>query len=538
VRRGWEAWAIGGLLGVAAIWQLAFALTWPLNHASGDAPNYLRMMLLGESNLTHAALYPYLLAHWLPLFAADVPADLPFIDEWFVGRVLFAQHALHFALSVAAMLLVRRAFGTLVALGFFALHLLSPFMLGNVTTTQPEWLQADLLVLSLALAFVAAQEVRVPRKVALHVVACALMGAAYLVKYNTLPFAVALVLVLVADRGAWRARLLAGALGAAAAVVMVQAWIGLFHAPTTGARDLHYNHAWILLGRLELLHGDDTLERSPGGIDVQRWRALVRLVPQEYQHARAFRSVHDTAGEAEATPHREAFRRVMEASPDELSRIIAERPLPPHFKLGVSMIPLMWYVGLHEADALGIAVFRDWVAHNPREYAGSVARRLLGYRALREGRMWVPTTHDQFGLARGEWLVLGYRRWENPSPSGYHERYWSVRAAVWEPGFRFFSLAARSWHAWLPERGLLALALAWMLLPARFGGGSFAQRAAVFALFASVAAFLLASNLVLFARDKETVALWPVLSLLWAVGAVGTLRAGTILFAGLRARAA
>ncbi len=528
-RAAWAPWAAMALAAAVALaWQLLFAVTYPLNHASGDAPNYLNMMLRRESNLTHASFYPWLMVRWLgllnvPLRATDA-MDVSQLDWATLLRISLAQHLLHWLLAVGGMLLVRRALGAWVAVGAFLLFTLPPFVLSNVGTTQPEWLQANFLLVSFALAANAMRAKGFAARLALHAAAVALMGAAWLVKYNTLPFFGALALLLLADRGPWRAPLGGAALGAALAVGMAQAYLSFVHAPTTGTRAWHHNHAWVLLGRLEVGIANDILETHPAGIEVQRWRALARLLPQEYQWARAFRTIEDRAPAALRAPHEAAFARVMAASREELDRIVRETPLPPNFKLGVSMIPLMHYVGLREADELGTAVYREWVLAHPWLFAQNTLARSAGFSMLREGRPWVPTRGDEMGHETLQWHPMLFRTLV-PPPGNYHARYWGFHAALWDPGVRIFSLAHAVFQRAVPERLLLALALLWALLPPRWSGAAWEERAVVLALFAASAAFVVLSNTALFFRDKEAVALWPVMAVLWAMGAVGVARA-------------
>ncbi len=537
VRRGWAPWAAMGAAALFALaWQLGFVVTYPLNHASGDAPNYVSMVAQRASNLTHASFYPFLMVPWLAGLAIPRRGPdygVPGAHDWvLVLQWALAQHLLHWLLAVAAMLLLRRALGLGVALAVFLLMTLPPFVLSNVGTTQPEWLQAGLILLSLALALNALRAKTGRGKLALHAGAVVVMGLAWLVKYNTLPLFGALALILLlADRGSWRARLGGAALGAAVAVGVAQAYLVFFHAPSTGTRAWHHNHAWVFLGRLEVGVDNRILETHPAGIEVQRWRALSRLIPQEYQWARAFRTVEDRAPPDQRAPHEATFARVMAASPEELDRIIRDNPLPPNFKLGVSMIPVMWYVGLPEADALGGAVFREWVTHHPEMFARNVAARVLAFSMLREGRPWVPTRGDEMGLQTQAWHPFAFRTLVPPA-SNYHERYWSLHAALWEPGVRVFSLAHRAFQGLFPEHLLLAAAALSLLLPRRCGGWEREERGALFALLAAGAAFVVAANTALFFRDKEAVAFWPVASLVWAMGGWALVR---VVAAGTRA---
>lgn len=535
----WAAMAVAAALALA--WQMLFAVTYPLNHGAGDAPNYLNMILRRESNLTHASLYSWIMVRWLEVLNVRVRAthvyDTAALHTLILFRLALAQHLLHWLLAVAGMLLLRRALGLAVALPVFLLATLPPFVLSNVNTTQPEWLQAHLILLSLALAMLAARAARPAPKAALYAGAVGLMGLAWLVKYNSLPFFGALLLIALADRGGWRARLLGVAVGALIAVGAAQAYLSLFHAPTTGTRAWHHNHAWVLLWRLEVGAGPDALERLPAGPETQRWRALARLVPQEYQWARAFRNMEDRAPPERRAPHEAAYARVMAASPEELERIIREHPPPPHFRLGYTAIPVMQYVGLREADELGGAVFWEWVAHHPWLFARDVAERTLRASMLRAARPWVPTVGDEMGHATAQWHPGAFRSLV-PPPGNYHERFWSYDAALWEPGFRLFSAAHHAFVGLFPERLLFALAVVWLFVPTRLGGGDWDGRATLFAFVAAAVAYALASNIVFFFRDKEAVALWPVASVIWAMGAVGAWRVSAALWRAAAAAAA
>jgi hypothetical protein len=177
---------VTGLLLVAAI-EIAFVITYPLNHAGYDNPHYLQMLLRDESNLIHASGYPFLIGRLLRPFES-----LPSVETYtgdFLRQLLLVQHGVHFILLAACVYLFARAFGAFVAVVAGLQWGATPFFLSNVTATSPEWLQGDVLALTAAILCGARMEPRSRRKIAWYAIAAFAFAWSFLIKFNTLPFA-------------------------------------------------------------------------------------------------------------------------------------------------------------------------------------------------------------------------------------------------------------------------------------------------------------------------------------------------------------
>src|SRR5262249_9034401 len=131
--------------------------------------------------LTHPLLPPVVITHGLP---SDIDAG------WY-KRLQAAQLLLHTALFSVSILLCMKLFGqlraTILTIGWGC----NVLFMSNVNATAPEWLQADILIVSM-LMYMYARTLTRTKKVFVYCVASALFGLGYLVKYNLLLFSITL----------------------------------------------------------------------------------------------------------------------------------------------------------------------------------------------------------------------------------------------------------------------------------------------------------------------------------------------------------
>jgi hypothetical protein len=122
---------------------------------------------------------------------------------------------------------------------------------------------------------------------------------------------------------------------------------------------------------------------EPSGLATKRWLALSAVVPPSYEAASIgpFLNVDAVPADIRA-PYRPIAQDILTTGETGLDRILGSHRLPTTFKLGISSIPISWYVGLKESDELGVKVFFASVLHHPREYLASIARA--------SARVWSP----------------------------------------------------------------------------------------------------------------------------------------------------
>lgn len=500
------------LLLLATVYAVSFVfvITYPLNIARYDAPSYLAMMEAFESNLIHASGYPFLVGGLMRLFVQVPPRGAYPAD--FLFALLVVQHLINLAALTVCAAICRQCFGVLAAAALIVFWGLSSTFLSAVSISQPEWLQADLLAVAMFLCCGAFFSPRLPVKVTLYVLAAVTFTCAYLVKFNSAPLAAVLVLLLVLESmpRLWRLAVAAGSGLIAAAIVA--AYIAFFHFPSTGAISLTYDHSWLLLTRLAAF-GNNALDRSTG-INTLRWKALSASIPPDYDKASAYRSIRDLAPLATAEPYRVKYAAIMAMSEPQLRAFVADNPLPAKFNLGLSTVPLYYYVGLPEADALGVRVFGEFVSANPGLFLSDTVSRFLTQSPASGAGLWVPTYADPFDLTFGKVRSNGFRELDGTLPWNARH-YWSPEPLLWGPGLRLFGWLRSFAISKGVETALYCALLLWLVF-----GSSDTARKFVFAVAVGFVLYGLVTSVVVGQyRDKEAAGIWPLASFLWAVAA-------------------
>lgn len=540
-RGGLRRW--GPLAVALALWlalTALFILTYPLNTA-GDSMNYVGMILHLKSNLVHASGYPFVIGHLLRLIepqpaAADGalwdaagPADAAQMAT--LLRILTIQHAVHALVVVGCALFLLRAFGSLVAVAVVVLWGMSPFFLSEVSTAFPEWMQGDVLFVTACLCAVAFFAGSGRKKVLAYSAGGAMLGLAFLIKYNSLVFGVIFLALLLFETIPWRLRGLA-ATGAAVAFALVAGLhFFLFHYPSTRARSFQYESGWLLMERLDSAFGKDALEGS-SGIHSLRYRALVRAIPRDYMRAHAFWHVDDVAPPEVRASYRPVYDRIMAMPASELVDLLSRDERPADFQLWVSVIPLCHYVGLAEGDALATRVFLEFVRDNPWRFATAVARGVLTSSLARNAaRPRVPLDPAAGGLLPTGPLASGYVGYmPAPPQTPLTLLYWSPRLILWEPGLRLFKAV----HAWCPTPPLEVAAYLILVAGVLFRRAD-REKKLMTALLLALLCFVVFHSVIHYFRPKEAAAAWPLACLLWAVAIRWTVQAVSLVLVRLTA---
>lgn len=432
-RPGW-AWLA---LVIVSILQMLFVYTYPLNHAGGDTPGYEHILLNRTSDLLFAPGYMVLASLQLRIDAV-YDAMLQNTDG-FREVLQFEQHAFEIVCLAVLLIVLTRVYNRLTAFLSVLIAGTSARAMGVNSSVYPEWLQADLLVLAFSLAVLAFTTPATPiRKVLLYMAAFGAFTWCVLAKFNSIVFLPGLLAFFLFEKMPWRRRatLLLSAMlfGFANYAVFMLA----IHKPATGTFALTRDRSWVLMARLESVYGQ-TLP-YPEGIDTKRWLALSSILPPSYNHASIgmFMNV-DAVPPQTRKPMRDKVAYLLTADERVLDDTLRHHRLPESFKLGVSSIPISYYVGLKESDSLGVRVFRESVLHAPGKYFGSVWRESLA-------ALWNATTESTFPSARnvrgvterlvpaGPNLVRLVTDPSSPLPIKAN------RPIIWEPGFRFFSV--------------------------------------------------------------------------------------------------
>jgi hypothetical protein len=486
------------LIAVAAIISCLFIVTYPLNiAAAGDGINYLRMMILRESNLIHASGGPFIVASLLELMGVTAPVNE--LDTPNLFKVLLAQHAIHFTILAVSFWMCVRSFG-IVAGGILLLAwaINVPF-LSSVTSTLPDWLLGDLIGLATVLCAVAYVSDQNFLKAGAYLTASFVLVWAFLVKYNAALFVAMLLALILTEAASWRWRLIVTGGCAAIVACVVALYVQLFHLPTTGTTDLNYDHAWILI-----ISVGKSLKPS-NGIDTQRWIALNAILPPSYDQARAYRNVTDIAPPEILSKYRARYEQIMQLSETELRDFINQNPLPPTFNVDASAIPLYYYVGLREK------VFLEYLAANPITHIQKVLQETFTHSPASEATPIIPFPHRMGVLEPGKSLANSFR--ELKGATNFSSHYWSPDLIVWWPGAQLFE--------WL--NNLLPMkVIETMALMVGFAGVLCSPSVRIKKLSAVIVAMwfiytwsCLFIDHVIF---KEFVAIWPFTSFMLAIG--------------------
>lgn len=350
------------VLGLLVIVRIAFAATYSAN-VGGDGNNYLQMMASGRSNLVHAGGYPLLARHPLHWISPSPPS--PRTLETGLDRLAALQQAVALASLVLLAVTVRRFFGSFAAGLFLALAGLHVGFVAATHSVYPEWLQASLVGLLVALSLRASASDRALHRTLL-VASAALVGAvAYLVKYNSLPWLFFPLALVALDRRALKEKALQGVVAAALFLGTVEAYRWFHHLPTTGARRLSYDKAWVLLASLkEVVPGDRPAPEA--GLDSKRLLLLNALLPWENANAFAFGSV--TSVSPRSAEYRSRYAWILTADEATVDAMLAKTPPSRSWDWHHAFSPTTWCLGLEEGDALGVRVWFEQVRAFPGRF--------------------------------------------------------------------------------------------------------------------------------------------------------------------------
>jgi hypothetical protein len=400
--------------------------------------------------------------------------------------------------------------------------------MGATSAAYPEWLQASLLVAAIWSASNAYYTAASPAKPAWYGVSVVAFTWCVLTKFNGVVFAAAYLLPLLAERVRLSRKLLCLAIGTLMAALNVAVYLSVFHRPSTGTSRLTADTGWVLLTKTEHVY-DNTLS-ADAGPHTKRWLVLASRLPRRYDVAGAelFRAVDAIPTEIRAR-YRALFDQVTGADERTLDDMLAGARLPEGFSVGLSVIPVCYFVGLFEASDLGVRVAMEAVRARPAVYLRNVLAEV--WRALRIYRPYASfprrANMDVLGFSAAQPHGWGVVRLRQPAvlpavPYGYD------KPLVWWPGVRLFDwLASLTIPAWAATACVLAAISAAMVSVVRRGLD--APAAIVITLGVSLAVFLVASSATLEFRWKEFCFVMPIVSTLAVVGVGGAVAAAKAL---------
>lgn len=501
-------WFVFSLAFVFAV-NLVFAFSYPLNVGYSDNPNYLIMIHSGVSNLIHASGYPLVVKLFFDAFGIR-PGETIFDQEW-LTKIHVMQVLLHSVLFACNATLVRSVFGNVIAIVFVLIIGLSVLFMGAVNSAAPEWLQGDLILLALLLSIKSYLSINVRVKWLGYVLAYAVFGIGYLVKFNSLivlPFLVAIVAV-DSKSLCWKSGVLLACGLASLAVIQIFVWT--FHFPTTKSRQLTYDHAWVLIQSIP--DGYFLLPPENLGVNTLRWMVLSSIVPKHYSVAGAYASI-DTGAPADVRDsYFIKYRQVMRMPKDALVDFVNNHPYGANVNKNLAAIPLYWYIGLKEADDLGIEVFKESIGLWYQTYLSKVIHGFSVWGGFQF--QVVPFCSNGLGLNFPcDGLEGGGYNYSVPEGSvPQWNRYWNPSQTIWAPGAKVIE-----WAATLVLPRVVEIFICFLSIISLFFLRIHKDLVVRAVLFLFIVAFSSSSYVLVGMRDKEYTSLLPVLALFYSFG--------------------
>jgi hypothetical protein len=375
---------------------------------------------------------------------------------------------------------------------------------GGLNSASPEWLQGDLLILSLLLAATAAQQKTAPRVVVLSSIAGLVFSLAYLVKFNSLVVIFGLITIFVFSGLNFRKIAMGLAAASISAIAFVSFFASFYHEPRTGTTTLNYDTSWILTSSMDPGH----LQRDNEdlGIEALRWKALIQQLPMG--EAFAYPTI-DTGPNPEVKEQGlSLWNEIMAMNRDQLIESTNAGELPPEYSHFSQPTPIYWNVGLAEAEKLGRAVFFEYLLSNPGHVLNKVSFGLLSdWGVYQDG--FLPVVQDPKTLvlnsngpdANND---LSYSFSEGSGPPTY-QFYWNPSMTIDKSALDLASTLDKiRVPVWIEYLLTLLVVPAWFVL--RRSGLSLLLVSAVL----SQAAFVAASWMLVGMRHKEEVSILPV----------------------------
>jgi hypothetical protein len=506
---GWSVWLV-------VVVRILFCITYSPN-VGGDGINYLRMLVNGGSNLIHASGYPFLIGFpWRVndfflrrLFIAPHPAIFLYV-------LIAFQHALSILVIWWLYRILRRVYGAFVAHATVLLWGLNYLSLESTSFTYPEWLQANLLVISILLAVSGVFAAAKKKKAWLYGTAAFAFAWCYLVKFNVLYFVLLFLIIFAFEtrRTQWEFVGLLVVEFVAIFLSIIWGYKILYHQPSTGTYTLTHDHAWVLIDKVSKFVPEGKLHPE-AGINTKRLLILNSILPWDNKNVGPIANVNFVSPEIEN--YRQKYLYLLDANETVIDDVFKETVIRKNFDLYTAFSPVAYYLGLREGDELGIRVFFENVWAYPWEYIRSILKGTLDnltnldvYRVFPskvEAPQFQPMKFGFYSFDQSNLLHNGTDRYSNPT--GFY---------VWKPGVQFFTFIV--WLCSLPNILVVLLCITGMIqvsISISHGDKVFGEFAYLI-LGILVFGFILFSNAILvFRQVKEMVLVLPLISILVAI---------------------
>jgi hypothetical protein len=494
---------------IAVVMQVIFATGYPLNAGRSDNPVYLEMILSGSSNLILAPGYGFVLNR-IVMRIAGVPIPPAFTDIEWLQSVQLAQNILHLVLFLMAVFLLWRLTNAAVASIFVLGNSLYVGLWGGLNSASPEWLQGDLLILSLLLAATAARQKTWPRVMFLASVTGLVFSLAYLVKFNSLVVIFGLITIFVFSGLNFKKIALGLSVTTISALAFVSFYATSYHEPRTGTTTLNYDTSWILSSSMDpgyLYRDNEDL-----GLEALRWKALIQQLPTG--SAFAYPTIDTGAYPEVKEQGLSLWDDIMAMDRDQLIEVTNAGQFKPEYNHFSQPTPIYWNVGLAEAEKLGRDLFFEYVFNNPGHVFNKISSGILGdWGVYQEGFLPVEQDPKTLVLSSNDPNVsndLSYSFADFTAPP--YQTYWNPSMAIDKFAFDLASTLENIRVPVFIEYLLTLLVIpAWFVL--RRSGLSLLLVSAVL----SQATFMSAAWMLVGMRHKEEVSILPITVLVYSL---------------------
>lgn len=493
--------------------SIVFSYTYPLNIGAYDYSNYLSMILENRSNLIHASGYPAIISMIVEVLGIATPSSV--IDVDWLNKIQKIHLALHLMLFICAFLICNHTFGKCSAIIICIMWGVNPITLTGMNQSGPEWLQGDLIVLAFLIAAQNFVNLKSERKIMLYALSFGVMFCAYLVKFNSLViFSILILIILVENRGIlWKIKTLIFCVFVC--WVLSYSFVKIYHQPTTQAKQLNYDHAWVLMDAIP----NDYFQTNVNQLEINslRWKALRAVVPTDISMAGAYCCIDSGASPEIRAQYFAKYQNIMSLSREQLLEFIALNPLSPGVPNFAMAVPLYWYVGLPVIDKLGIAVFEESFFKNPIFYIKKILNGFLKWHIYDQNFITVPTNENTLGLifqSEKSKLDGQFQYYKIPEKTiAQHSLYWNPVERLWSPGVKLFqSVFKFTSYRWF-ELIILTLAFVGLVVTK-------VEKLRLLKLFSLLGVIIFASTsyMLLGLRNKEAISIIPLLSIFIASG--------------------
>ncbi len=495
---------------IAVVLQFVFATGYPINTGRADNLTYLQMILSGSSNLILAPGYGFVLNR-IVMRIAGVPVPELFSDIEFLQSVQLAQNILHLVLFLSAVFLLWRLTNAAVASIFVLGNSLYVGYWGGLNSASPEWLQGDLLILSLLLAATAARQKTLPRVIALASLTGSVFAVAFLVKFNSLVLVFGLITIFVFSGLIFKKIAVGISVATISALAFVLYFANSYHEPRTGTTTLNYDTAWILTSSMD--YGYLERPNEDLGIEALRWKALIQQLPTG--DAYAYPTIEVGAYPEVKEQSLALWNEIMAMNRDQLIEVTNTGQFRQEYSHFSQPTPIYWNVGLAEAEKLGRAVFFEYLLSNPDHVFNKISNGLLSdWGVYQDG--FLPVERDPKTLlldsnAPNASNVLSYSFAVVSGPPQF-QLYWNPSVSIDKFAFDLASTLDKiRVPVWIEYLLTLLVIPAWFVL--RRSGLSLLLVSGVL----GQAAFMGASWMLVGMRHKEEVSILPITVLVYSL---------------------